>query len=179
MNGEEAIVVASSDVERLHLLIDAPGTAHRHYQERLRALKDELAAAEVIEDKQIPPSVVTLNSFVGFTDLGTGRRHEYQVVFPADADLSLNRVSVLAPIGTALLGHRLNAEVECPILRGVRRFRIEQVRHGMSLMEQTASKNLARPTQPKVIVRLKAALRRWYWRLTQRKGLSPSEWSSQ
>lgn len=179
MNSREAIVVASSDVERLHMLINSSESSRRHDQERLRVLNDELAAAEVIEDSEMPMSVVALNSYVDFTDLGTGRRHKYQVVFPPEADLSRNRVSVLAPIGIAMLGRRVGTEIECPILRGVRRFRIEQVRHGTSSEEQAAAKNSRRPLRLEVLVLLMGALRRWYWQLTQRKGFHlNSGWSN-
>jgi regulator of nucleoside diphosphate kinase len=68
------------------------------------------------------------NAWIRVTDLGTGLTHDYQVVFPRDADLSRNKISVLAPIGTALLGYRTGSEIEWRVPGGVRRFRIDGVK---------------------------------------------------
>jgi regulator of nucleoside diphosphate kinase len=64
---------------------------------------------------------------VTVTDLDSGREHEYTIVFPRDADLSAGRISVLAPIGTALLGYAEGDEIEWNVPGGVRRLRIDSV----------------------------------------------------
>jgi regulator of nucleoside diphosphate kinase len=138
VNNRRSIVISLVDLESLHALIESSQSVRRHDQKRIRALSNELAMAEVIDGNSMPAKIVTMNSHVDITDLGTGDRHQYQVVFPRDADLSRNRISVLAPIGTALLGHQVGTEIECPILRGVRRFRIEQVRRVEASVEASA-----------------------------------------
>lgn len=138
MGRRETIVIADSDMEKLDAMIDSSEFVLQHDRRRLRILREELAAAEVLENNKMPYSVVAMNSYVDITDLGTGRSHKYQVVFPQDADHCRNRISVLSPLGTALLGHGIGAEVQCPVLGGVRRFRIEQVRWGTSSFEVRA-----------------------------------------
>ena len=76
---------------------------------------------------EIPPDVVTMGSTVRLTDLQTGEEETYTLVYPNDADIDENKLSVLAPIGTALLGYRAGDVVEWPVPAGVRRFRVEEV----------------------------------------------------
>jgi len=72
----------------------------------LEHLKSELKLADLVEGSDVPPDVITMYSRVLVQDLETGRNNIYVLVFPNEADLSLNKVSVLAPFGTALLGQR-------------------------------------------------------------------------
>jgi regulator of nucleoside diphosphate kinase len=125
-------------MEKLDALIGSAAFVLQHDRKRLKMLREELAAAEVLDNTKVPNSVVAMNSYVDITDLDTGRNHKYQVVFPQDADHCRNRISVLSLLGTALLGHGIGAEVECPVLGGVRRFRIDQVRCGISNIEVRA-----------------------------------------
>jgi regulator of nucleoside diphosphate kinase len=67
-------------------------------------LAAELHTADVVDSAQVPPDVVTMNSRVVFEDETIGERREVTIVFPQQSDASGNRVSVLAPVGTALLG---------------------------------------------------------------------------
>ena len=76
---------------------------------------------------QLPPDVVTMGSTVRLRDLETGEEETYTLVYPDEADIEANRLSVLAPVGTALLGYRAGDVVEWPVPAGVRRFRIEEV----------------------------------------------------
>ena len=66
-------------------------------------LAAELNAADVVDSAVVPPDVVTMNSRVLFEDETIGERREVTIVFPQQSDAS-GRVSVLAPVGTALLG---------------------------------------------------------------------------
>ena len=68
-----------------------------------------------------------MNSVVRLRDLDSGETEEYELVYPADADVSLNRISILAPIGTAILGYRLGDVIEWPVPAGLRRFRVDEV----------------------------------------------------
>jgi regulator of nucleoside diphosphate kinase len=77
-----------------------------------------------VKSGKVPPDVVTMNSRVRIKDLNRGRELTYQIVFPEHADLDENRISVLAPIGTALLGYRAGTTVEWQVPSGTRRFRI-------------------------------------------------------
>lgn len=112
--------VSRFDLERLEALLDRVGP--RPEFERLR---EELDRAEVIEPAEMPPDVVTMNSRVRFADEETGEETEISLVFPRHADPEQNRVSILAPVGTALLGLSIGASIEWPVPDGrTRRLRV-------------------------------------------------------
>ena len=123
---ERAIYVAHEDRVRLEGLVRgvAGNTEEAGYR---AALAGELARARVMPRARIPPFVVSMNSAVRLRDLETGDAETYTLVFPEDADIEENRLSVLAPVGTALLGYQAGDVVAWPVPAGVRRFRIEAV----------------------------------------------------
>jgi len=90
-------------------------------------LKGELERAVVVRPEEIPPSVVTIGSRVRLRDLDSGALGEYTLVLPGSADIRQGNVSVLAPVGTALLGQQEGDVVEWVVPVGRKRFRIEAV----------------------------------------------------
>ena len=124
---EHPIVVTELDARRLRGLLGARGEAAFRDQEHLRELKSELERALVVDGTDVPADAVTMHTRVRVLDLSTGERKEYVLVYPADADVSAHRISVLAPLGTALLGYRAGDEVEWQMPGRVRRLRLESV----------------------------------------------------
>jgi regulator of nucleoside diphosphate kinase len=122
----DRIIVTRSDLERLRAILGAPGKSVRD-TEHLRDLSDELDRAQVIPEDEMPSDVVTLQSQVRVRDRGTGMVSNYTLVSPAQADVGSGHVSVVAPLGTALLGYREGDEVEWQMPGGVRRLWIERV----------------------------------------------------
>jgi regulator of nucleoside diphosphate kinase len=118
-----------TDMTMLSNLIDSIRSTRRGDQDHVVALQNELDRAEVMDCAQPPRQVVTMNSTVWVTDLDTGEGHRYQLVFPRDADISQKRISVLAPIGTALLGYSVGSRIEWSVPGGVRRLLIKRVKH--------------------------------------------------
>jgi len=123
------IVVTESDYVRLLSLVRSFRRRHQCDTERLNELENELNRATIVDLNEVPADVVTMNSRVRIKDLSSGRELTYQIVFPKDADISQNRISVLAPIGTALLGYRTGASVEWRVPSGIRRLRILDVEY--------------------------------------------------
>ena len=123
------VVVTQSDYERLNSLIESSRRLHQRDAERLDELENELNRAAIVKSSDVSSDVVTMNSRVRMKDLNSGRELTYQIVFPKDADISLPRISVLAPIGTALLGYRAGASVEWRVPSGMRRLRILDVEY--------------------------------------------------
>jgi regulator of nucleoside diphosphate kinase len=80
-----------------------------------------------VEPSAVPPDVITLNSTVRVTDLESGESTNYTVVMQGEANYEAGKISVLAPLGTALLGSRVGDEIEWEVPRGLRRLRIEEV----------------------------------------------------
>src|SRR6185437_5378609 len=98
-----------------------------HDQDHVRELELELERALVLEESQVPPDVITMRTQVQVLDLTSGERREFSLVSPSAADVTARRISVLAPLGTALLGYREGDEVEWMMPGGPRRLRVERV----------------------------------------------------
>ncbi|MEO7805119.1 MAG: GreA/GreB family elongation factor [Steroidobacteraceae bacterium] len=107
------------------LLASRPTT--RHDQEHLDELRLELDRALVLDPSEMPSSVVTLGATVSVVNMRSGERQELVLVSPAESDVSARRISVLAPLGTALLGYREGDEVEWLMPGGLQHLRIERV----------------------------------------------------
>lgn len=123
------VVITEPDYERLHSLIESSRRLHQRDTDRLDELEYELKRATIVRSGEVAADVVTMNSRVRMKDLNSGRELTYQIVFPKDADISENRISILAPIGTALLGYRSGASVEWRVPSGMRRLRILSVEY--------------------------------------------------
>ena len=101
MNSKPQIVLTSQDLERLENLLESlPSNAFPGKEE----LRNELDRAEIVEPDQIPPSVVTMNSTVRFRIDPSGEDFCLTLVYPKDVDGSGDKISILAPVGSALLG---------------------------------------------------------------------------
>jgi regulator of nucleoside diphosphate kinase len=124
--GRPAIFVAEDDARRLAFLLSGDGGAHD--LAHLRELRAELERAVIVAPRDIPPGVITMHSVVTVSDLTGGARREVTLVYPHEAEPAAGRISVLAPLGTALLGYRQGDEVEWLMPGGIRRLRIENVR---------------------------------------------------
>jgi regulator of nucleoside diphosphate kinase len=131
MPTSDRIVITKSDVERLRSIL---GTRSGSPRDRgyLLDLREELEQARIVDAKEVSADVVTLQSEVRVRDNDTGVSTAYTVVLPAQANPTSGRVSVLAPLGTALLGYREGDEIEWQMPDGVRRFQIEKVRQPAS-----------------------------------------------
>lgn len=115
------IVVTTSDFERLQRVLSS------HDGAGVDRLDIELARAEVVDPHEVPSDVVTMNSEVVSEDLATGVKRTVRIVYPEDADAQQGRVSVLAPLGSALLGLGVGQEIEWRMPQGIRRLRVVAV----------------------------------------------------
>jgi regulator of nucleoside diphosphate kinase len=112
----ERIFVSRSDLSRLLPLVEQhAGGVDGAAAERLEG---ELDRAVVVEDGPVAPDVVAMESRVTFEDEGTGTAREVVLVYPGSADASAGRVSVLAPVGAALLGLRTGDRIDWPLPDG-------------------------------------------------------------
>jgi regulator of nucleoside diphosphate kinase len=123
------IVVTSQDLERLRLLLDSTLRRRRWEELHLRALAEELEGAEVVDPEQVPGDVVTMRSRVRVLDMVTGEELTYTISYPSEANLEAGRLSVLAPVGTALLGYRVGDVIEWPVPGGVRVLKVVELLH--------------------------------------------------
>ena len=133
---EYPIVVAESDARLLRGLLAVHGEASVRDYEHLHELEVELERASVLDSADVPSDVITLQSRVEVLDLVTGQRDQYRLVLPSDAKVASNRISVLAPLGTALLGYREGDEVSWRMPGGLRRLLVERVRQSSAVLNR-------------------------------------------
>ncbi|HEX8142313.1 MAG TPA: nucleoside diphosphate kinase regulator [Pyrinomonadaceae bacterium] len=125
---EANIYITKMDQERLTKLIEITRERDNGVNlEYLNRLEEELDRAEVVVPSDVPPDVITMRSKVRLKDLGTGEEMVYSLVFPTEAKFDEGRISVLAPIGTAMLGYRRGDTIEWEVPSGVRRLKVEEV----------------------------------------------------
>src|SRR5689334_13846033 len=125
--GQRHIVITRDDIARLRELVRQGRKALRRDQDHLAELDQELDRAEIIDADDLSPDVVTMHSTVRVLDLDSGASSVYTLVFPVEADIEKKRISVLAPIGTALIGYRAGDRVEWKTPGGTKRLQIEDV----------------------------------------------------
>ena len=123
------IVITEADYVRLQRLFESSRVFRQRDAKHLDDLEQELERAAIMRAGEVPSDVVTMNSRVKVKDLNSGRISTYQIVFPAEADIAKNRISVLAPIGTGLLGYSAGTTIEWQVPSGMRRFRILEVEY--------------------------------------------------
>ncbi|MFA6954871.1 MAG: nucleoside diphosphate kinase regulator [Thermoanaerobaculia bacterium] len=121
-----AIHITRFDKKRLMSLLQGLNAAQATPAE-IEDLEQELERGTEVDSKEIGPDVVTMNSTVRVTDLDADTTHLYTIVFPADADFEKGRISILSPLGTALLGYRAGDVVTWHVPRGTRKLRIEEL----------------------------------------------------
>lgn len=90
-------------------------------------LEKELKKAKVIDSDKMPPDVVRLNSRVTIRDEKEGRMMELMVVTPDKADIKQRKISVLSPIGTALIGFCKGHKLKWKVPSGIKSFTILEV----------------------------------------------------
>lgn len=122
-----SIYITELDYNRLHGLIDRTRERNGVDKEYLNKLETELERAEVVDSKDISADVITMRSKVRLKDLVSGESNTYSLVFPTEADFVEGKISVLAPIGTAILGYRLGDTIEWPVPSGLRRLKVEEI----------------------------------------------------
>ena len=118
------IFITRQDRERLTLMLDEALAAKHRDAASLKDLAHELAIAETVDPKSVPSDVVTMNSRVVVKDMETGESSEYTLVFPEQADVAQGRLSVVSPIGTAILGYAIGAQITWQTPGGPRQIRI-------------------------------------------------------
>lgn len=122
-NLEPTIIISHTDHQRLLSLVDIYDTP------AAEELSVELHRAAVVDARDVPADIVTMNSQVVYEDCETFARRKIELVYPSDADASAGRVSVLAPIGSALLGLRIGQSISWQVPSGTKRIRVVELHY--------------------------------------------------
>ena len=120
------IIITAPDHARLSDMIDLGNLSPRE-QAAAHALEGELKRAKIVAPDAVPADVITMNSRAELLDLDTGERMEFTLVFPEEAELADGKISVLAPVGTGMLGYRVGETFERRAPFGVRRLKVIDV----------------------------------------------------
>ncbi len=121
------IYITEDDFARLTNLVGSTTAAVNSDELHSRDLRSELNRAVRVPRTHIPADVITMNSRVVLRDLKTGERFECTVVFPGQADVNKGRISILAPIGTALIGYRKGDTIEWNVPGGTAHLKVEEI----------------------------------------------------
>lgn len=120
-NFDHDIIITNIDLQRLLPVLDVHDTAASEM------LETELHRATIVDQRAIPADVVTMNSEVTYEDCTTSARRTVRIVYPKDANVVHGRVSVLAPIGSALLGLRVGQTIDWALPSGAKRIRVLEI----------------------------------------------------
>jgi regulator of nucleoside diphosphate kinase len=121
------IYITEYDWRRLKELLQVGISYAGRDRRSLESLEGELDRAHIVEPAAVPHDVVTMNSRIRLTDRDTNEANVFTLVFPSEANLDERKISVLAPIGIAVLGYRVSDTVEWQMPGGVRTLRIDEV----------------------------------------------------
>lgn len=125
MHTTRPIVINKQNHERLENLF-AKDIADSSELQNLRALRAELDRATIVDPEDVPPDVVTLDSTVRLSDSRSSYEDSYTLVDPDDVSAE-DDLSVLVPVGTAILGYRVGDNVRWPVPGGTAQFRINEL----------------------------------------------------
>ena len=118
------IIINSRDYAKLRQLIATNPSQENQY---IKNLDHELSNATLLDPDKIPPDVITMNTRVCFSEADESEDFIYTIVYPEDADIEQGKISVLAPIGTALLGYRTGDKVSWKVPAGVKTFIVKKI----------------------------------------------------
>jgi len=122
------LILSKSDYELLNTHLKLSTTLSEFNKKKLSI---ELKTARVLKPEEMPDDVVSENSKVRIEDTQSGQVYSFELVAPKQADMKQNRLSVLSPIGVALLGYRPGIEVDWEMPAGLRTFRIVSVQRSV------------------------------------------------
>ena len=123
------IHITTQDKQRLEdLLLEVQVSDPRKHGD-LKALTKELRRAVIVDPKDVSGDVITMNSRAEMRDLESGETVAFTLVFPSEANIDEEKISVLAPIGAGMLGYRVGDEFEWNVPGGLRRMKVTKVEY--------------------------------------------------
>ncbi|MFH1476321.1 MAG: nucleoside diphosphate kinase regulator [Verrucomicrobiota bacterium] len=118
------IYITENDFNHLQNMMAQGGKAPGKDLPYLQSLEHELARATIVPSDQIPKNVITMHSQARLQDLDTKEDMTYTLTFPDKADAAANKISVLAPVGTAMIGCKVGDTISWEVPAGARRLKV-------------------------------------------------------
>jgi len=123
----KAIQITEFDLDRLQKLVEEASHTELRGRGYLARLQTELERAQVVRPEAVSEDVITMNSTVVLLDVDTQREETYTLVFPDRADACSGRISVLAPIGMAMMGYQVGDTFEWAVPDGMRHLQVKEI----------------------------------------------------
>lgn len=123
----EKIILSRKDYARISTCISNAKQRKAINVLEAQSLMKELESGIQVEPEQIPSNVVTMNSVVKISFLNTKKQIQLQLVYPEDANVKENKVSIFSPIATALLGYKVGDEIEWVVPGGLTKVKIDEI----------------------------------------------------
>ena len=121
------LIITRADRDRLDdLFLSTIAEAFRD-KPYLNDLRGELDVAQIVDPAEVPFDVITMNSTVRLRDMKTKEAETFTLVYPNEANIAKGKLSILAPLGTAILGYRVGDLVRWQVPSGVGRWRVEEL----------------------------------------------------
>ncbi len=124
---EKPIFITGNDMSRLRGLVKSSRESLKKDEKYLQLLESELNRAKLVKPQEIPSDVVTMHSEVHLRDMNTKEETTYRIVYPHEADADKGYVSILAPIGTALLGYSVGDVIEWNVPAGLAKWKVIKI----------------------------------------------------
>lgn len=96
---------------------------------QVKDLREELSRAVVVESTEIPEDIVTMNSRIDIENLDSNIITTIQLVYPDDANIDEQKISIFSPIGTAIIGYRVGDIIDWPVPSGMKKFKIKTIHY--------------------------------------------------
>jgi regulator of nucleoside diphosphate kinase len=125
MNNQDHLILTQADFQKLTSLIESSNS------QAAELLEEELGRAQIVADDSLPGDAVSMNSKVCFQDLESGKETVVTLVYPHEANIEENKISILAPVGSALIGLQVGQVIQWPVPNGkVKRLKVVSVAAG-------------------------------------------------
>jgi regulator of nucleoside diphosphate kinase len=123
---KKKIYITESDKIKLEKIIQESLHQNIYKEEYIKSLLAEIEIAKVVKPKAVPKDVITMNSKVCLVS-PEGDEEEYTLVFPNEANVMENKISILAPVGTAMIGYKAGDIIEWPVPDGIIKFKVKEI----------------------------------------------------
>jgi len=121
------IILNRLDYARIKKSINVAREYKSITEKEAEELLNELESAKIVDPEDVPSNVVTMNSIVKISFLNNDKQVQFQIVYPDEANLKTNKISIFSPIATALIGYQTGDEIEWIVPAGLTRIRIDEI----------------------------------------------------
>ncbi|MBV2224699.1 MAG: nucleoside diphosphate kinase regulator [Cloacibacterium sp.] len=118
------VTLTKNDYTRIYKAITDAKNSKTINSNEAEKLLSELSKAEIVPSEKIDKDVVTMNSEVKLFFKNTQKEQSFKIVYPQDANLKKNKISIFSPIATALIGYKIGDEIEWIVPGGMTKIKI-------------------------------------------------------